>query len=491
MNLSKKLALIKEINRRDLAAATPSFSFNNFAFDKQKEFFKSSGSRFRTAVCSRRAGKTVGIAGNMIDICLREPGVICLYLTITHSNVRSIIWRDLTKIVTDYKIPCNLNNLRMEINFPNGSTIATGGVKDASVIENYRGWKIRQVYLDECQSMRPHVRSLIKDVLIPALRDFRGELFLIGTPGPTKTGIFYEYSHNKKWHNLKWTGFDNPYMHNPEKGLDLNVTLAEERLLQGITEDDPSYQRENFGIWVEDLEALVIKYNETINDYNELPPAKLDYILGIDIGYEDSDAIAVLAYSYQTNHVYVVEEIEKNKQDITALAETIKSLKSKYNPVKMVMDAGALGKKIQEELRLRHALAIEAADKQRKLEYLEFLNADLRRGVIKAKKEGLFAQDSKMVTWDRSNPEKPIIAKSYHSDIMDAVLYAYRECRHYIKDIPKETVNKNTAQYMDMQEKEEAEKLERQLADPEMYEYEQSFEEDTEEVDSFYSDLDF
>ncbi len=476
MSHIRKLALIAEIQKRRLKEESPAFSFYDFAFEKQIEFFKQEGSRFRTAVCSRRSGKTVGIAGDMLDTCLKEPNVTCLYITITKDNVRRIIWGDIQRIVEEYKIECRMNNLLMEIKFPNGSRIITGGSKDKMEIEKFRGLKLRKVYIDERQSMREHIRPLIDDIIIPALRDLRGTLYLTGTPGPVKAGAFYEYSHNPHWHNIKWDAFSNPHMHNPARGLDLEKTLTEERTLRGIEETDASYIRETYGQWIEDTESLVIKYNADVNHYDSLP-SPLMYILGVDIGYEDSDALAVLAYSDKTNEVYIVEEVEKNKLDITSLAEEIKKLRTKYKPVKMVMDAGALGKKIQEELVIRHGICIEASDKNRKFEYLEFLNADLRRGVVKAKRDSLFAQDSKLVTWDRSNKEKPKISTTYHSDILDAVLYAYRECRHYYKQDIYTKPDINSTEFMDDLELKDAERMKQQIENPDLYEYEEMVDE--------------
>lgn len=486
MSTIARLAVLNELKRRrEEELNKNSFSFDSFAFEKQKEFFKGEGSRFRTAVCSRRSGKTVGTAADMLDTCLMESNITCLYITLTKENVRKIIWGDITRIVDEYKIPCKMDNLRMEVKFPNGSRIITGGAKDKSEIEKFRGLKLKKVYIDEAQSMRDYIKELINDVLIPALRDQRGSMLLTGTPGPVQAGAFYEYSHNQHWHNICWTAYDNPFMHNPKIGLDLNYTLAEERKIRGIDENDASYRRETFGEWVEDKDALVIKYDASINHFETLPNTKFVHILGIDIGYEDSDAIAVLAYSYQTNEVYLVEEVEKSKQDITALAEEIHRLKRKYNPVNMVMDAGALGKKIQEELRLRHQLTIEAAEKTRKLEHIEFLNADLRRGVLRIKKNSLFAQDARLVTWDRSNPEQPKISNAYHSDILDAALYGYMLCRHYIKQDVIEKKDVNSTAYMDELERREAERMQRQVDDPEMFEFEESIDEDIESIEDY------
>lgn len=486
MSSIQRLVLLNELKKRQLVTQKPTFVFKDFAFPRQYEVFRAPGNRFRTIVTSRRFGKSKGASGDMVDVCLNEPGVTCLYITLTRENVRKIIWSELKEIIDNFKIDCTIDNAHLEIKFPNGSRILTGGGKDSSEIEKFRGLKLRKVYIDEAQSFRPFIKELINDILVPALRDLRGEMVLIGTPGPAPVGAFYDYSHSSSWLNFTATAFDNPFMNDPKIGLDLNFTLSEELKLRGVDESDPTHRREAYGEWVENKDALVVKYDESINDYALLPASKFDYILGIDVGFEDSDAIAVLAYSYETNEVYLVEEVEKNKQDITALAEEIHKLKNKYKPVNMVMDAGALGKKIQEELRLRHALCIEAADKTRKLEHLEFLNSDLRRGVLRIKKNSLFAQDSKLVTWDRSDPEKPKISTTYHSDILDAVLYAYMLCRHYIKQDFVAKHDKFSTAYMDEQERKESERMQRMVEDPEMFAYEEGLSEDAETIEDFF-----
>lgn len=482
MSIIRTQALIAELRKRDLAQERKQFRFSEFAFEKQKEFFVAPGPRFRVADTSRRSGKTTGIIGDLLRVCMETPGATCLYITLTRENVRKILWQELTMIIREYEIDCKLDNLALEVKFPNGSRILTGGVKDRTEIEKFRGFKLTRVYLDECQSMRSYIKELIDDVLIPALRDLRGSLFMTGTPGAVKAGSFWEYCNNPNWFHLKWTAFDNPYMHDLSKGKDLEVTLAEERKLRGIDVNDASYQRETYGVWIEDTESLVVRYDENINHYNDLPRGQYEYVLGVDVGYEDSDAIAVLAYSYNLNKIYVVEEYENPKQDITELANKIKLYQRKYKPVKMIMDAGALGKKIQEEFLKRHSIPIEAADKHRKLEYLEFMNADLRKQVLYAKKDSLFAQDSKLVTWDRSDPANPKISKAYHSDILDAVLYAYRCCLHYIKTEVEAKQKVGTDEYMDELEERDAENSTRMREDPDLYQLEQDMEQDMEEM---------
>lgn len=482
-----KQALLSELQKRKQKSERPVFDFKKFTFEAQYKFFRELKGRFGTAVCSRRAGKTVGIAADALDIAQTESGVNLLYITVTQQAARAIIWGDLLKIIEEYEIDCKTDNTRLTITFPNKSVIYIAGAKDRTEIEKYRGWKIRRCYIDECQSFRSYIEELISDVIIPALRDLRGELFLTGTPGVVKAGTFYEYSTSKNWDNHHWTAFENVHMHNPPK-VDLNITLAEERVIRGIDETDPSYIRESYGRWIDDLDRLVFKFNKSKNVYTELPKeGTWTYIIGVDIGYNDSDAIAVLGFNSHVKKVFIVDEFVKNKLNITDLVKHVRRFKDEYDPIKIVMDAGALGKKIQEEIRQRHGIHMEAAQKNRKVEFIELLNDDLRTGKLLSFNKSLFEEDCMLVTWDKEsqirNPERPKISDTYHSDICDAVLYAWRECMHYLSEKPIQPPKPHTNEYMDEMEAKEAEKMQRRKDDPYGAEMEEEFENDCDYLD--------
>lgn len=446
--------IVEEAIRRSGIKA-PAFSAKEYCFSKQYSFISSS-SRFKTAVCSRRAGKTEGIAADLIDTSLSFDDVISLYVTLTSRNARNIIWPTIKRLLEDFKIPCKTDDTRLEVTFPNRSVIRLGGAKDETEIEKYRGWKLKKAYIDEAQAFRPYLKYFIDDIIIPSLRDLRGSLALTGTPGPVPAGPFFEYAHNKHWNHHYWTAFDNPHM------KDLERTLAEEREIKGIDENDPGYIRETYGKWIEDFNSLVFRFSPSKNIYlpftdQERIERKFAYIFGIDIGYVDADAIAVLAYSYTDRNVYLVEEVIRDKQNITDLVTQIKELKDKYNPVKMVMDAGALGKKIQMEIQERHGLYLEAAEKTRKLEFIELLNDDLRTGKFKAFEGSRFQDDCSLVQWDRSSYNKPKISDVYHSDICDAVLYGWRECRHHFAKPIEARPKVGTPEYYALLDKEQEE----------------------------------
>ena len=130
---------------------------------------------------------------------------------------------------------------------------------------------------------------------------------------------------------------------------------------------------------------------------------------------------------------------------------------------------------------------METAEKSRKVEFIELLNDDLRTGKLLAPVGSLFEQDSMLVTWDRDsilrNPDKPKVADTYHSDINDAVLYAWREARHYLSEKPLQKQTIGTDPYMDELESKEASAMERMQSDPEDFELEQQIQEDMEILD--------
>lgn len=455
--------LLKELQRRSEAKT---FDLQTFCFDKQLAFIQDPA-RFKTAVCSRRAGKTLSIAAEFMHTCLSEKNVLCLYVTQTARNARNILWPELKRIADDFKIKVKTDDTRMTMIFlDTKSEIRLGGAKDESQIENYRGWKLRKVKVDEGQSFRPYLKYFVNDILMPALRDLRGDLAITGTPGPIPAGAFYDYAHSDLWVHHHWTAFDNPHM------KDLELTLAEERAVKGIDETDPGYIRETYGRWMYDELGLVYKFNKDKNIYDKLPDEKLEYIFGVDLGFDDADAIAVIGYSYTSKHVYLIEELVTQKQDITALAGQIRSLQDKYKPVKMVIDSGALGKKIVEELLQRQTLALEAADKHRKFEFIELLNDDLRNSKFKAPAGSLFAQDCLLVQWDRSEKilaqQRLKISDTFHSDICDAVLYAWREARHYLAEPEKPKTKFGTDAWAEEEERklmEQAARAERNAPD--------------------------
>jgi len=447
--------LIKELQRRASEATAPKWDISKFCFDKQLEFIRDPAKR-KGAVTSRRGGKTKSCAADLHNTSEYEEGDVA-YITLNRLSAKKIIWRELLDINRIYNLGGQVNNSELTIKKPNGNLIHVTGAKDASEIEKLRGLKFRKIYIDEAQSFRGYLKELVDDVLEPTLIDYDGSLVLTGTPGPVLGGYFYEAYKNPGWSFHHWTMHDNPYI-KIQSGKDPEQIIKEVCERRGVPQAHPSIQREFYGKWVQDNDSLVYKFDKARNICANIPE-NLQYIFGIDIGFQDYDAIGVLGYSYTDNRVYLVEEWIADKQTVTQLANRIEELQKKYNPLKMVMDAGGLGKKIQEELRHRFALPIEAADKARKFEFIEFLNDDLRTGRFQTFKGSRFEEDTYLVQWDYTNPEKVKISTSYHTDIGDAVLYGWRECKHYFYKPEPPKVAPKPDDFMAQLEEKEAEAM--------------------------------
>jgi len=422
---------IQELKARDVKP----FQIEQYCFSKQLKFIKDSA-RYKTAVCSRRAGKSESCAAHLIDMAINTAKSTSLYITLTRGNAKRLVWKTINEIIKLYKIDAKPNISELMIEFKNGSRIYFSGANTRDEIEKFRGFSFNLVYLDEAQAFRPYIKELIDEVLAYAVMDTAGSICMIGTPGPIPAGYFFEAAHSNGWSNHAWTIFDNPFI-KIKSGKSPDELLAEERFRRGISPNDPSYLREALAIWTQDLDILVYKYNASLNHYEEIEDKDLVYVFGIDLGYNDADAIAVLGYSKKQKKVYLVEEFIKSKQTISDLVTEIQRLEFKYKPVKMVVDAGALGKKITEELKRRHGIPVEAADKNRKIEHIELLNDDLRTGKLMIQRGSTCASDFQLIQWDIVEKNRRTVSDSFHSDIADAVLYAWRACNHFHSSDPK------------------------------------------------------
>lgn len=411
-------AILKEFKRRQLIQITGRFP--------AQDAFIADPARFVIAQCTRRAGKTTALAKKFKLTMDKYPGSLSRYIALTRDSAKDIMWGILQDLDEQEGWGCEFIESALTMVTPNKAKLRLLGADMQNFIRRLKGAKSPAVAIDEAQDFGPHLSSLIDDVLTPTLLDYQDSwLALTGTPGPIPRGVFYDASHLQlggyKVH--KWTLYENPYLVNAETFVnDLKKKKAWDDL-------NPTYLREYQNKWVLDTESLLIRYNEAINSYDSLPTLPWNYILGVDIGHRDADALAVIAWSSRSPNIYLVEEVITNGQDITELSKQITQLTNKYSIVKIVMDEGALGKKIAEELRRRRQLPIHPADKLRKIENVALLNDYLRQGKFKAKKNSRFVSDSYQVQidYEHSTPDRLVVKKGFHSDIIDAVLYSFRE----------------------------------------------------------------
>lgn len=408
-----------------LRSRTKKISFRDSSFPPQDAFVTDTN-RFLAAQCSRRAGKTNALAIRFLHTLETHPNAFCLYIALTRESARNIMWPVLEELDDKFKVGMTFTESNLTVTHPNGARLQLFGADMKNFIRRLKGIKTPGAAIDEAQDFGSHLESLVNDVLTPTLTDYEDSwLALTGTPGPVPSGYFYQITHERKFgFNLhKWTLLENPYLPQAENFLNELIKKHE------WDDKNPTLLREWRNEWVLDLQSLLIKYDNQKNHYETQPTKAWTYILGVDIGFRDSDALAVLAWSPSSPEIYLVEEVITAGQDITTLSTQIEAMTKKYDIAKIVMDEGGLGKKVAEEIRRRKHIPVQPADKARKMENVAFLNEWLRLGKFKAKRTSRFAQDSFMlqVDWEKTTPDKIKVKDSFHSDIIDAVLYAFKE----------------------------------------------------------------
>lgn len=366
----------------------------------------------------------------------KYPKATCIYLALTEDSAFEIMWPILVEINDTYKLDLKFVESQLTVIHPNGAKLKLYGADMKNFIKRLKGRKSPGIAVDEGQDFGSHLESLLNDVLTPMLVDYAdGWLAVTGTPGPVPSGYFFEITHEKKhgFSNHYWTLYDNPYL------PDAHGFVEALKIKKEWDDLNPTLRREYLNEWVLDMESLWIRYKKEVNHYDILPQhvKQWNYIMGVDIGFKDADAIAVLAWSNECKETYLVEEVITTKQDITGLIEQIEATRVKYAQLtkdragiyKIVIDQGGLGLKIAEEMRRRHGVPVEPADKKLKAENVGVLNDELRMGRFKAKADSRFAKDSYLIQidWLHSRPDKIVIKKEPHSDIIDSVLYAHKE----------------------------------------------------------------
>lgn len=407
-------------------------------FPKQRAFVEDPA-RFKSALCTRRAGKTVAAGTDLAASSLARPKIPNAYITLTRFNAKRLMWPQLHRLKARYGLSCELNESDLIARFDNGASIWLAGADDPRKVERIRGEGFGKVYIDEPGSFtKPLLRYLMQEVVGPALVDHRGTLCLTGTPDPIPDGIFYDATtslttrHGGPWSLHTWSMLDNPFIVDPAEEI--------ERVLRdnGWTREHPKFRREYLGEWVRDLGSLVYPYDAQRNWVERLPDdGEWMFTLGIDYGTVDATAFAVVAWRRRKpNEVWLVESWGKSGLIPSEAAEEVSKLCARYRFDRIVGDVGGLGKGYVEEARRRWGIPIQPAQKQNKRGYIELIQGDLKAGNFKVvgPRCGEWIDEAEKLQFEDETREKEDPNGSNHR--LDAALYAYRDARQWNEKPP-------------------------------------------------------
>lgn len=428
-------------------------------FPKQAEAIKDL-SRFQVWNASRRSGKTQGAARRIVKTLNTHHNARGIYFALTAMSAKEIIWDELINLCDSLHINIKPNIAERTILFKDTNSKVKIAGADASEREMKKvlGQKLIFVFVDEAGSFTIDMPKFIYQMIRPTLIDLRGDLILLGTCETIPNTFFQKCIDGieKGWKLHKWTAYDNPYMAVQWKE-EIDLILSENPKAADAAWFRTHYMNE----WIKDDDMMVIMIKDhTIVEHLPVWKQK-NYILGVDLGYNDATAFSVLSYSWSDKKA-IVEYANKDKaMDITDTANEIKRLMTRFPFVKMIVDGA--NKQAVEEMKRRHGLPLESAEKTDKAMFLRMMRDDVIMGNLLLYRYGthLLKQEWDSLVWKDS--DKDVEDGRCENHISDATLYAWRHCYHYLYQPPEKKLDPHSEEYMENYWENEDENLTKQL----------------------------
>ena len=266
----------------------------------------------------RRSGKSELVSEIFIED-IETHGRDCLYIALTQDQARDIMWGKFEQRL-DGRRGWRSNASRLEWrHIASGAKISLKGSDIGK--HRLRGGAKRLIALDEFAFFKDH--SMVKDVLIPMIADFNGQMIYTSTP--KGKNHFYHLKQKaianpQRYFTNHATVFDNPFV--SEEGR--NKLLEE---YTGI--DDPLYRQEVLGEYI-DYQGLVFAL--PVNTYTEERwwHADLEHSFvwrGLDHGYSpDPTACVWVAYNKRKGYYQCFSEYERAELLIANHSSAINSL---------------------------------------------------------------------------------------------------------------------------------------------------------------------
>lgn len=443
-------------------------------------------------LCPRRSGKTFAVTSKALHLGESRPNSRVLIISLTLKSTVENYWNGspggLWAQNHKYGLELKFNTTAHTWYHQNGSRGILAGAETKADIEHLRGAAAEAdlVIIDECKSFAPsHLQDLIENVIEPGLMTRNGQLVLIGTPGSLPLGPFYHATclaarlgegDDATPTCILYKDRTNPpaiyARFSPDELEDLyslhtwtiedNIAVPGQwaralriKRQRGWDDDNPTWRREFLGQWVSDASDLVYSWiaaraqgkatwePDPKFGKSGLDPAEGPWhiLLGLDIGFVDSSAMVLVAWSETVKELRQIDEFKRSGLDAQAFIEEVLAIVDEYGPPEAVVaDFGGSGARmIVETLNQRYGQAIQAAQKRDKNDYIELLNGDFLADRVKIIPQSELAVELEGLQWDLSNNAKHILARtgrlredpSCPNHLCDALLYIWRFAYHF------------------------------------------------------------
>ncbi len=430
------------------------------AFEKQLNYIMDP-SRFRAMKCTRRAGKSNSNVLDDFRIAEMYPESKMVYGALTLDSAEEIAWDIYLEFAEKFKINLKANKAKRTFTWPNGSRVRFFGLDSSEKqMRKLLGQKLRKASIDEAGSITVDMNRVCFQMLMPALADLRpySYLSLLGTCENIPNTFFEKVTEGREntvnWSNHAWTAYDNPHI-----AVQWNDEINDLKAANPLVVEASWFRTHYLNEWCTDDELRIILYDDE-NVVESLPENKKWYhILGVDLGYNDATSFTVVSFSYDDPNVYFTKSYKDIQMDFTDTANEIKNLQAKYDFVHYIVDGA--NKQGVEEIKNRHGIPLEAAEKSDKATYLR-----LMRDYLVTKNAMIVdnACDDLKSEWDAlqwKNEEKKDEDPRCQNHCSDSALYAWRKARHYLFTPKEQEPPRTSESYMKKAEMKEAREMQK------------------------------
>jgi len=285
--------------------------------------------RFVTAAVSRRQGKTYisNIIGQLV--CL-VPGANVLLMSPNYSL--SQISFDLQRnLIKHFDLEVTKDNAKDKvIELSNGSTIRMGSINQ---VDSVVGRSYDLIIFDE--AALTDGRDAFNVALRPTLDKDNSKAIFISTPRG-RNNYFAEFYYRgfsdefPEWCAIKATWHENPRV-SEEDIKEAKKTMSDAEFAQEYMADFNVYEGQ---IWS-------FNHEQCIKNFKDLDTSKMDVFAGLDVGYKDPTAFCVIAYDWDTENYYLVDEYLDAEKTTEQHAMQIQKLIHKWDIDYIYIDSAA------------------------------------------------------------------------------------------------------------------------------------------------------
>ena len=285
--------------------------------------------RFVTAAVSRRQGKTYisNIIGQLVCL-VPDSHVLLMSPNYSLSQISFDLQRGLIKHFDLEVIRDNAKDKVIELS--NNSTIRMGSINQ---VDSVVGRSYDLIIFDE--AALTDGRDAFNVALRPTLDKDNSKAIFISTPRG-RNNYFAEFYYRgyseefPEWCAIKATYHENPRVSEADI-KEAKKTMSDSEFQQEYMADFNVYEGQ---IWA-------FNHEQCIADLTDFDTSRMDVFAGLDVGYKDPTAFCVIAYDWDEQKYYLVDEYLDSERTTEQHAAQIRKLIQKWDIDYIYIDSAA------------------------------------------------------------------------------------------------------------------------------------------------------